>query len=140
MRQTAIDYLNENGIKPSIQRIAVMEYLLKYRSHPTADEIYQALSPEMPTLSKTTVYNTLRLFVEQGAAVMLTIDERNANFDADVRPHAHFYCKQCTRIYDLPVKAKQLLQTTEVPDEFQVDEASLYVKGVCKDCKNTPPC
>ena len=77
------EYLLSYGIKPSVQRIAIMDYLLKHRTHPCIDEIYMALCSEIPTLSKTTVYNTLKLFVEHGAAKMLTIDERNACFDAD---------------------------------------------------------
>ena len=52
--------------------------------------------------SKTTVYNTLKLFVEHGAALMLTIDEKNACFDSETSLHAHFLCKKCGKIYDLP--------------------------------------
>ena len=44
-----------------MQRIAIMEYLMEHPIHPSADDIYTALSPSMPTLSKTTVYNTLKL-------------------------------------------------------------------------------
>lgn len=43
-------------------------YLLKNHTHPTVDEVYVALCKVIPTLSKTTVYNTLRLFSEHGAA------------------------------------------------------------------------
>ena len=82
------------NIKPSVQRIAVMDYLLKHRTHPSVEEIYSALSGDMPTLSKTTVYNTLKLFAEQGAAQMLTIDEKNVCFDGDTSLHAHFLCKR----------------------------------------------
>ena len=84
-----------------MQRIAIMEYLMDNPIHPSADDIYTALSPSMPTLSKTTVYNTLKLFSEQGAALMLTIDEKNTNFDADTSVHSHFLCKRCGHIYDL---------------------------------------
>ena len=84
------EYLLSFQIKPSVQRIAIMEYLLKHKTHPSIDEIYMALCKEIPTLSKTTVYNTLKLFVEHGAAKMLTIDERNAFFDSDLTSHAHF--------------------------------------------------
>ena len=93
--------LLEHNIKPSMQRIAIMEYLMNHPIHPSADDIYTALSPSMPTLSKTTVYNTLRLFSEQGAALMLTIDEKNTNFDADTSVHSHFLCRRCGHIYDL---------------------------------------
>ncbi len=74
------DYLISYNIKPSVQRIAIMDYLLAHKTHPSIDEIYLALCKDIPTLSKTTVYNTLKLFVEHGAALMLTIDEKNACF------------------------------------------------------------
>lgn len=70
------DYLLSYNIKPSVQRIAIMDYLLAHKTHPCIDEIYMALCDDIPTLSKTTVYNTLKLFVEHGAALMLTIDEK----------------------------------------------------------------
>ena len=61
------EYLLKYDIKPSVQRMAIMDYLMSHRIHPSADEIYNALYPTIPTLSKTTIYNTMKLFVEQGA-------------------------------------------------------------------------
>ena len=51
--------LQNHNIKPSVQRIAIMNYLIEHRTHPTVDEIYTALSPSIPTLSKTTVLQYL---------------------------------------------------------------------------------
>ena len=51
-------YLQEKGINPSMQRVAVMHYLLNNFTHPTVDEIHSNLSESIPTLTKTTVYNT----------------------------------------------------------------------------------
>ena len=128
------EYLLSYGIKPSVQRIAIMDYLLKHRTHPCIDEIYMALCSEIPTLSKTTVYNTLKLFVEHGAAKMLTIDERNACFDADTTMHAHFQCKACGKIYDIQLEeitsAIKLLEK----EGYAVEEAHRYYKGICPHC------
>ena len=121
------------NIKPSVQRIAVMDYLLKHRTHPSVEEIYSALSGDMPTLSKTTVYNTLKLFAEQGAAQMLTIDEKNVCFDGDTSLHAHFLCKRCGKIYDLPI-SEPMKETLESNIEgHSVDELHYYYKGTCKN-------
>ena len=49
--------LLEHNIKPSMQRIAIMEYLMNHPIHPSADDIYTALSPSMLTLSKTSVHS-----------------------------------------------------------------------------------
>ena len=59
------NYLKDHDIKPSYQRMKIFQYLLDNHVHPTVDTIYKALCPEIPTLSKTTVYNTLNLFVEK---------------------------------------------------------------------------
>ena len=45
----------EHNIRPSLQRIAVVEYMLTHHTHPSADERYNALSAEIPTLSLTTM-------------------------------------------------------------------------------------
>ena len=89
------EYLLKYNIKPSLQRMAIMDYLMAHRVHPTADEIYNALYPTMPTLSKTTIYNTMKLFTEQGAVKALVIDEKNVRFDIDTSSHAHFMCLEC---------------------------------------------
>lgn len=128
------DRLLKYNIKPSMQRIAIMEYLMEHRTHPSADEIFTSLSPSMPTLSKTTVYNTLKLFSEQGAAQMLTIDERNVNFDADTSRHAHFLCKNCGRIYDLTIPIQEKSVEGLQMDGHEVTEIHYYYKGICKNC------
>lgn len=48
----AYEYLLSYNIKPSVQRIAIMDYLLKHHTHPCIDEIYLALCKDIPTLSK----------------------------------------------------------------------------------------
>lgn len=132
----ALERLNHYGIHPSAQRLAIMDYLLKNHTHPTVDDVYVALSKDMPTLSKTTVYNTLRLFAENGAALLLTIDERKVSFDATVEPHAHFFCKSCGIIYDLSDSFIQEQNEASFTCEgHDITESHYYYKGVCFACK-----
>ncbi len=131
----AIKLLEQHNIKPSMQRIAIMQYLVDHRTHPTVEQIFASLSPSMPTLSKTTVYNTLKLLSEHGAAQTLTIDERNTCYDADTTPHAHFLCKCCGRVYDLPInKDIKRVEAVEIGGHY-VQEEHYYYKGICKYCK-----
>ena len=140
------DYLISYNIKPSVQRIAIMDYLLAHKTHPSIDEIYLALCKDIPTLSKTTVYNTLKLFVEHGAALMLTIDEKNACFDGDTSLHApvsythlrahetNFLCKKCGKIFDLPY-SNEVKKVEQIDmNGFKVDEIHQYYKGICPAC------
>ena len=127
------EYLLKYDIKPSMQRIAIMDYLMEHRVHPTADEIYNALYPTMPTLSKTTIYNTMKLFSEQGAVKALVIDEKNVRFDIDTSSHAHFMCLGCCCVYDLPIENQEAIQLEGV-GELIITEIHLYYKGYCKKC------
>ena len=127
-------HLADCGIKPSVQRIAIMRYLMEHRTHPNAETIYNELVKTIPTLSKTTVYNTLKLLAEQNAALMLTIDERNAHFDGDTTPHAHFLCKECGTVYDIPAHEVLTNASPCVPGTFQTDTIDLYFRGRCPKC------
>jgi Fe2+ or Zn2+ uptake regulation protein len=133
----SFDYLVAHEIKPSVQRLAIMDYLNEHKTHPTADEIFNALSPSIPTLSRTTIYNTLKLFTQQGVVQAITIDERTEHFDADTSIHAHFLCKKCGKIYDAEISVSHIPGEKEFEKEgHQVDETYLFYKGICKDCKN----
>ena len=97
MKNTA-EYLKEKGVRPSAQRVAIMKYLMEHKVHPTVDDIYNAILPDMPSLSKTTVYNVLKHLEEKGALQSLLIDEKNIRYDADTSSHMHFKCnvENCT--------------------------------------------
>ena len=129
----ALERLKEFDIKPSVQRIAIMEYLINNLTHPAVDEIYSALNPQIPTLSKTTVYNTLKLFEEHEAVKMLTIDDRYTCFDIDTSNHSHFFCKKCNRIEDLMLGTPLALESI-VETENKITEVHMYYKGVCAAC------
>ena len=57
------EFLNAHDIKPSYQRIKVYEHLVHSDNHPSAEFIYRKLIKTIPTLSKTTIYNSLKTFV-----------------------------------------------------------------------------
>lgn len=134
MQTNAREYLTKHGLRPSIQRMAVMEYLLTHRTHPTVEEIYSALSPDMPTLSRTTVYNTLDVLAQSGAILVLDIDRNQRRYDGYTKLHAHFMCDCCGRIEDIEVKEDDIISGA-APKEAQIRDIQLLYKGVCKLCQ-----
>lgn len=125
--------LSEFGIKPSLQRIAILDFLIKNRIHPSADTIYNHLSPSIPTLSKTTVYNTLKLLEEERAIVSILIEDKSVRYDADITPHAHFKCKKCEQIFDIPILETDKVEIANA-SELTVTDQQVYLYGYCKEC------
>ena len=68
------DILAKKQISPSIQRVCVLRFLDLHRVHPTVEEIYLAVKKQLPTLSKTTVYNVLELL--EGKKIIKSISGR----------------------------------------------------------------
>lgn len=133
----AYNRLVECDIRPSVQRLAIMDYLMNHPIHPTIDDVYNGLCKQIPTLSKTTVYNTLRMLSEKKAAQMITIDEHRVCYDGNTTPHVHFFCKKCGKVIDLMDEKAPQLKRHRVIDGNIVDEEQLYYKGFCAECAKT---
>jgi len=124
-----------HGIRPSRQRRAILEFLVAHPIHPTAEDVYCALYKKIKTLSRTTVYNTLRLFCSCGAAQMITLEENEMRFDACTTPHGHFKCSGCGKIFDFSCGDLFPNSLKNLPSGFNPTDAQLYVHGYCKDCQ-----
>jgi Fur family ferric uptake transcriptional regulator/Fur family peroxide stress response transcriptional regulator len=125
-------FLESKSVKPSYQRLKILEYLIRNRNHPSVDTIFQALCSEIPTLSKTTVYNTLNLFSQRGIAGSLTIVNNELRYDLLKEPHAHFQCMVCNRVLDVPLEDNIFF--TDSIDDHRVEEIQVTFKGICKNC------
>jgi len=120
-------------IKPSWQRIKIFEFLLNNNIHPTVDTVYKKLAKEIPTLSKTTVYNTLKLFEEHHLIKNVNIEENEIRYDAQNHIHGHFKCTQCGKIFDFKYNYKDLKYNGL--DDFILNQTDIMIKGICKSCK-----
>jgi len=127
-------HLTENNIKPSYARIKIMEYLLHKKNHPNVDEIYTELVKDIPTLSKTTVYNTLNLFNDAGLVKVITIEENEVRFDADTSEHGHFKCEKCKKIYDFNIEIEGIKVIGL--ENFKIRQKDIFFKGLCAKCIN----
>ncbi len=125
-------FLAKHGVRPSYPRLKILEYLAGTKEHPSAEMIHRDLVLSLPTLSRTTVYNTLRLFAAVGIARELRIDETEARFDADMRPHGHFRCRACGRVFDFPLTPG--IEQPALPEGFKLERAELSCEGLCPAC------
>ena len=133
-REKLIAELRQNGLCPTQQRIAVYEYLIRHRTHPTADTVYRALEKEHPSLSRTTVYNTVRALAKAGLIRVVTIDADEQHFDADALDHGHFRCSECGTLYDFPLTTDTVRPL--LPDGFTVNLWDVYTTGICPNCQS----
>lgn len=123
------------GLKLTPQRLAIFDYLDGNRSHPSAEDIFKAVSVKFPTMSFATVYNTIEALKISGNVMELTIDGDKKRFDPNVDPHHHLMCVKCKQILDI-----MGFDAIELPDVYKCgfdilgSQAGFY--GVCPQCKD----
>ena len=133
MKEKIIRKLKEKGVKVTPQRIAIIDYLENNYNHPTAEDIYDYIIKEYPSISLATIYNTLDKLEEIHEIVKLKINEDNiANYDYNLQPHQHFYCLKCKKIYDVN-NIEKISSMNEI-DGHKITEIHIYLKGFCKKC------
>ena len=130
--------LQSHGIRPSLHRMAVYKYLLEEKNHPSADLVYRELHKSIPTLSKTTVYNTLKLFIDCGLVNEMFLERGESRFDGDISVHSHFICRDCGKVFDFfPKKDKigDFISGNLPKEKFTVNSFQITVSGSC-GCKS----
>lgn len=132
MENTFKAIFKRNNVSPSYTRTRIYSFLEESKTHPTVDEIYKELKIELPTLSKTTVYNVLDLFIEKSMAKAVNMKSNETRYELAIEEHSHFKCTECGTIYDIPfIKPKYDLSKL---GEFSVVEEEVNLSGVCPKC------
>ena len=140
-----VKILKQNQLKITPQRLAIMKFLDEHRTHPTVDEIYSELKEKNPSLSKTTVYNSLEILSEHNIIQTLAISNSELRYEFENKMHHHFLCKKCGKIIDMQIlcdKCDIVLGTNSkcpstselLKGGHQVDEIHGYFKGTCNTC------
>lgn len=127
------EMLSGHGISPTPQRMAIFESIRSRRDHPTVDMLYDDLHEELPTLSRTTVYSTMRLLAANGLVLEIRTEDGELRYDGTTDFHAHFKCRHCGGLFDLeaPVPHRHFVA---MPTGFRVDEEELTYFGLCPEC------
>lgn len=132
----SISKLRNEKIRITPQRIAILEFLAQSDMHPTADEIYQALADDFPTMSAATVYNNLHLFIKLGFVKELTYGDASSRFDFTNTQHYHAICEVCGAVVDLyyPVLDDVEMVARSLIG-FEVKSHRMEVYGICPNCQ-----
>lgn len=121
-------------VRHSRQRDAIMANLCQRCDHPTAEDIYFSLKPNMPALSLATVYRNLSQLETDGKILRIG-SGGTARYDGNVSPHYHLSCLNCGGVFDVFMDSDCGLcqKASEVFDGKIVSHSVLFT-GYCSSC------
>jgi Fur family transcriptional regulator, ferric uptake regulator len=129
--------LEARNRQATIQRRIVLQALMDQRSYVAPRELYALLQREHPNIGQATVYRTLELLVEAGAATRFVQENNESKYIyCPPRHHHHLVCTRCGLVENLDgCVIPALGAALEKRTRFQINEHAVTFYGFCGDCK-----
>lgn len=124
------------ALKYSRQRESIKANLMHRTDHPTADMVYDDIRKIYPNISLGTVYRNLGLLSDLGEITRLATLAGADRYDGNTKPHSHFVCRKCGRVYDLPHEIpEEIMASVQESTAHHIEACSLMFYGTCEDCR-----
>ena len=129
------------GLKSTHQRIVIYAALVQRHDHPTADKLFEYISPENPSISLGTLYKTLENLATVGLITKVKSDEGNYRYDANIDNHNHIYCVNTNEIIDYKDQELDSILAayfkTKKIKNLKITDIRLQINGERLDIKKT---
>jgi Fur family ferric uptake transcriptional regulator len=125
----------DRNMRLTSQRQVIFEELIKVKSHPTANEVYDMVRKRLPRIGLGTVYRNLNLLAELGIIRRLEVGGEQKLFDGDISPHYHIRCIKCNRVDDIFIKMDRGLEKSAASCcDYKILDHHVQFSGICSKC------
>ena len=125
----------DSNMRLTSQRQVIFEELIKVKSHPTANEVYDMVRKRLPRIGLGTVYRNLNLLAELGIIRRLEVGGEQNRFDGDISPHYHIRCIKCNRVDDIFIKMERELEKSAASCcDYKILDHHVQFSGICSRC------
>ncbi|MBS3950945.1 MAG: transcriptional repressor [Peptococcaceae bacterium] len=132
------ELLSQHGIKNTRQRLLTLDILTRTETPQSAEHIYLQIKKMDSTISLSTVYRILDVFIEKRLATKITgLQGGRAAFELNHMQHRHHLtcvgCKRTVVIESCPLES--YVSTLERTTSFSITGHRLEMYGLCIECK-----
>ena len=132
------DILLTKGLKNTREREIILRELEERTDHFNAETLYFSLIRKGSSVSRPTIYRTLKLLEQLHFIEKLDIKKNCFYYETipQRKEHGHLICEQCGRIIDFSSNGIEILKSEVCKDkDFKLENISVQVFGLCKDCQ-----
>ncbi|MBE7054386.1 MAG: transcriptional repressor [Ruminococcaceae bacterium] len=122
-------------MRNTMQKDIIKNALISLANHPTADEVYDFIHKDYPSISRATVYRVLNVMAQSGSAKRYVSTSGADFFDHQTYNHYHLKCENCQRVYDMEIPFMDNLNHNSDKD-VTVFSHQIIFNGLCKKCNN----
>ena len=137
VRLTLTNYLEDNHLRKTPERYAILETIYGMSGHFTLEELGEKMEKENFRVSRATLYNAIRLFQKLRLVVKHNLSQET-RYEACVptEDHCHQICTICGKVKEVNSPALQgIIQSVKLR-RFHQSGYTLYIYGVCSSCQS----
>ena len=135
-KKETLEKLEQKGIKPTPNRILVLEALLDHSAPVSLSDLEEFIV----TMDKSSIFRVLTLFLEHNVVHAIEDGSRSLKYEVCMGErecsfsdmHIHFYCEVCHRTYCFKTMHVPVM---ELPEDFTPHFVNYMIKGECPECK-----
>ena len=136
-QRSLAQYLEDNNLKHTRQREAVLEIFLDATGHITGEEIYDRVRKQHQNIGYTTVYRTMKLLCDAGLANEHQFGDGVTRYEIEHEHHDHLVCTRCGTIIEFDCAMIESAQERIAKGhDFQVLRHRHELYGHCTNCRD----
>lgn len=121
------------GLKVTHPRLVIYSELIKHHVHPTAEQLFESICEDHPSIAKGTVYRILDNLVMAGLVNQVSSQQGIKRYDANLDQHSHIYCTKTHEIQDynsteLNELIKKFFEEKKI-ENFSITDIKLQING-----------
>ena len=127
---TLTQRLTDSGLRSTPHREVVYEVILAKRDHPTAEEVFDRVKTQVPTISLATVYNCLVALVQCGLIKQVNFVREPTRYCPNLHQHAHFHDATTGEIHDVDIPTDVMTRLRSLlPPDYTAVSVDLSFRG-----------
>ncbi|MCL2847968.1 MAG: transcriptional repressor [Firmicutes bacterium] len=119
----------------TIQKQLIFDAVVGLNIHATAEQVYEYIAKENPSISKATVYRNLAQMAEAGELLNIGVFYGATHYDHNLHRHYHFVCSKCGSVFDIDGDFACTINKIKEDSQHQITDYNISFSGVCYKCK-----
>jgi Fur family transcriptional regulator, iron response regulator len=127
-REQIAHEMQNQGLKPTQQRVRIAEILMRTPTHMTAEQILSVVRTDGDRISKATVYNTLKILVAHGLVRQIHLDPERSVYDSTRGSHHHFHDLDSGELRDIDPREIEFSRFPALPEGTEAEAVEVVIR------------